>query len=73
MWTGEYDGIVVRSPTGKVLGIFNAEAFQDRKGKPLANFALAADKLDLLAMDLMYVLQLGQNVTSAETGTQQQC
>lgn len=70
VWTGEYDGIVVRSPTGKVLGVFNAEALQDRKGKPLANFAIAGDKLVILAVDRLYVLQLGQNVTSAETGTQ---
>lgn len=70
VWTGEYDGIVVRSPTGKVLGVFNAEALQDRKGTPLANFAIAGDKLVILAVDRVYVLQLGQNVTSARTGTQ---
>ena len=70
VWTGEFDGIVVRSPTGKVLGVFNAEALQDRKGSPLANFAIAGDKLVILAVDRLYVLQLGQNVTSARTGTQ---
>lgn len=70
VWTGEFDGIVVRSPTGKVLGVFNAEALQDRKGSPLANFAIAGDKLVILAVDRVYILQLGQNVTSAKTGTQ---
>ena len=70
VWTGEFDGIVVRSPTGKVLGVFNAEALQDRKGSPLANFAIAGDKLVVLGVDRVYVLQLGQNVTSAKTGTQ---
>ena len=70
VWTGEFDGIVVRSPTGKVLGVFNAEALQDRKGIALANFAIAGDKLVILALDRLYVLQLGQNVTSARTGTQ---
>ena len=70
VWTGEFDGIVVRSPTGKVLGVFNAEALQDRKGASLANFALAGDKLVILAVDRLYVLQLGQNVTSKEARTQ---
>ena len=70
IWTGEYDGIVVRSPTGKVLGVFNAEALQDFSGVPIANFALAGDKLVILAIDRVYVLQLGQNVTSKLTGTQ---
>ena len=70
VWTGEYDGVVVRNPTGKVLGVFNAEALQDRKGIALAKFAIAGDKLVILALDRLYVLHLGQNVTSAKTGTQ---
>ena len=70
VWTGEFDGIVVRSPTGKVLGVFNAEALQDRTSASLGNFALAGDKLVILAVDRLYVLQLGQNVTSALTRTQ---
>ena len=70
VWTGEFDGIVVRSPTGKVLGVFNAEALQDTKGRAIANFALAGDKLVILAGDRVWVLQLGQNVTSAKTETQ---
>lgn len=70
VWTGEWDSIVVRSPTGKVLGVFNAEALQDGKGIALANFAIAGDKLVILAVDRLYVLQLGQNVTSARTGRQ---
>ena len=71
IWTGEYDGITVRSPNGKVLGVFNAEVLGGGgKLPPIANFALAGDKLVILALDRLYVLQLGQNVTSAATGTQ---
>ncbi|MCJ1227567.1 hypothetical protein MMC12_004223 [Toensbergia leucococca] len=71
IWTGEWEGITVRSPIGKVLGVFNAEALEVGKGLPaMANFAIAGDKLVILALNRLYVLQLGQNVTSAATGTQ---
>lgn len=71
IWTGEWEGITVRSPAGKVLGVFNAEALELGRGlPPMANFALAGDKLVVLALDRVYVLQLGQNVTSKRTGTQ---
>lgn len=69
VWTGEYDGIVVRSPTGKVLGVFNAEALQDERGAPLANFAIAGDRLVVLAVDRIWVLRLGQVVTTEERAT----
>ena len=70
IWTGEYDGITVRRPDGKVLGVFNAEALEVGRLPPMANFAIAGDKLVILALDRVYVLQLGQNVTSKATGTQ---
>ena len=64
IWTAEYDGIVVRNPRGKVIGVFNAYKLQDGKTPPMANFVLAGDKLVILAVDRMYVMQLGQNVTN---------
>lgn len=71
IWTGEWEGITVRRPDGKVLGVFNAEALVVGNAlPPIANFALAGDKLVILALDRVYVLQLGQNVTSAAAGTQ---
>ncbi|MDI1493085.1 MAG: hypothetical protein OHK93_004871 [Ramalina farinacea] len=69
IWTGEYEGITVRSPQGKVLGVFNAEALEiGSRLPPIANFAIAGDKLVVLALDRLYVIQLGQNVTSAGRG-----
>ena len=69
IWTGESDGITVRGPQGKVLGVFNAEALEmGSKLPPIANFAIAGDKLVVLALDRLYVIQLGQNVTSPAKG-----
>ena len=71
IWTGEWEGITVRSPSGKVLGVFNAEALEVGKNlPPMANFAIAGDRLVILALNRLYVLHLGQNVTSAAAGTQ---
>ncbi|KUJ23749.1 uncharacterized protein LY89DRAFT_726809 [Mollisia scopiformis] len=71
IWTGEWEGITVRSPSGKVLGVFNREALVTGVGlPPMANFSITGDKLVILALDRVFVLQLGQNVTSAKAGTQ---
>ena len=71
IWTGEWEGITVRNPNGKVLGVFNAEALEVMgRLPPIANFALAGDKLVVLALTRLYVIQLGQNVTSAAVGAQ---
>ena len=64
VWTAEYNGIVVRGPSGKELGVFNSEKLNDQD-IPIANFALAGDKLVVLAYDRIWVVQLGQNVTRA--------
>jgi gluconolactonase len=67
VWTGEGEGIVIRNPAGKVIGIVNAEALlsPDRKPVvPLANFALAGDKLIILALTRLYVVQLAQTITT---------
>lgn len=64
VWTGESSGIVVRSSRGKVLGVFNSNYLLNESEAPVANFALAGDKLIVLAFDRVLVVQLGQNVTT---------
>lgn len=49
--------------------MFNAEALQDERGAPLANFAIAGDRLVVLAVDRIWVLRLGQVVTTEERAT----
>ncbi|KAK4935519.1 hypothetical protein LTR10_023430 [Elasticomyces elasticus] len=72
VWTGEQDGIVVRSPSGKVLGMVNALAIQgaevvDCGQSPLQNFALAGDLLVVLAFDKIYTVQLSSQIVSGMT------
>ncbi|CZT44629.1 related to lactonohydrolase [Rhynchosporium secalis] len=64
VWTGEYEGVTVRSREGKVLGIFNSQYFQKGNAGHLANFALAGDKLVLLSLDRLWMVRLNQTVTS---------
>ena len=66
VWTAEFNGIVVRNAQGKELGVFNAEALVKPFSykNPISNFALAGDKLVILAIDRVYVVQLAQNVTT---------
>jgi hypothetical protein len=58
---------VVRSPGGKVLSLFNAEALLIEGGKGsgqygvgISNFALAGDVLVLLAVQEIWTIQLSQ-------------
>ncbi|KAN0110818.1 calcium-dependent phosphotriesterase [Hyaloscypha variabilis] len=64
VWTGEGEGIVVRDSSGKVLGLFNAETLLvDRgAGGPLANFALAGDRLVIEGNERLWILKLGETV-----------
>ena len=67
-----------RSGKESVLGmltgrfwVFNAESLVVGKGlSPMAKFALAGDKLVGLALGRVFVLQLGEYVTSKGSGTQ---
>ena len=70
IWTDEWGGITVRSLSGKVLGVFNGEALKVGKVLPMANFVIACDKLVMLALDLLYMMHLGQNVSSKAASTQ---
>jgi len=66
IWTGESEGIVVRNPRGKVIGLFNAETILDDQSIPIANFALAGDVLVLLASKRLWTLKLAQNLVSPD-------
>jgi gluconolactonase len=64
VWTAEGEGIVVRSPAGKILGVFNAAAFgvEASDGMQIANFALAGDTLFVAAFDSLYAVKLAEVV-----------
>ena len=64
IWSGEYEGVVVRNSQGKVLGLFNSEAISSNGGTHIANFALAGDTLVLLDMQRLWTLKLAQTVVS---------
>lgn len=62
IWTGEYEGIVVRSSQGKVLGVFNSKASIGDQTQHLANFALAGDTLVILDVQRLWTVKLAQIV-----------
>ncbi|KAF2101133.1 hypothetical protein NA57DRAFT_35982 [Rhizodiscina lignyota] len=74
VWTAEYEGVVVRNgSTGKVLGLFNAadiilenteNPVNVRDVAPLANFALAGDKLVILAFNRIFGVDLAETVVN---------
>lgn len=66
LWTGEYEGIVVRNTAGKVIGLFNKEYILGTQTPEieLANFALAGDKIYILAIDKIVEIDLAQTILS---------
>jgi gluconolactonase len=66
VWTIESEGLVVRDPYGKVIGIFNRSFFLS--GEPedvnMGNFALAGDKVVLLALTKIWIVKLTEVVFS---------
>lgn len=69
VWTAEADGIVVRNASGKVLGMINSlavpgETVVDSDQIPLQNFALAGDKLIVLAYNKIYQVKLSGMIVS---------
>lgn len=69
VWTGEYEGIVVRSPAGKILGVVNSQALgiTENDQTPLANFALAGNVLVIGAVDRLYRVDLAQTVVATDS------
>ncbi|EKD17138.1 uncharacterized protein L3040_005359 [Drepanopeziza brunnea f. sp. 'multigermtubi'] len=66
VWTAEGEGIVVRSPAGKVLGMFNVQFFTPEHAAdlPISNFALAGDELVVLGGNYLWRVKLAQAVVS---------
>lgn len=71
VWSAEYEGIVVRSPGGKVLGVFNSQVLlpsqEEGVGYPIANFALAGDTLVILASTKVWTVKLTEMLVSANS------
>lgn len=71
VWTAEGEGIVVRSCSGRVLGVFNAAAFGIDTNKDasaqIANFALAGDTLFVAAFDSLYAVELADVVATGQS------
>ncbi|BCS28047.1 SMP-30/gluconolactonase/LRE family protein [Aspergillus puulaauensis] len=64
IWTAEYEGIVVRSPAGRVLGVFNKQVMLGTAEPTIeiTNFALAGDTLVVLAVDRVHTVTLTETV-----------
>jgi gluconolactonase len=62
IWTAEYEGVVVRNPQGKVLGLFNSQAYSVNATTHVANFALAGDELIILDVGRMWSVKLAKTV-----------
>jgi gluconolactonase len=62
IWTAEYEGVVVRSARGKVLGLFNSQAFGINATIHVANFASAGDTLLVLDAQRLWSGKLAQTV-----------
>lgn len=58
VWTAEGEGIVVRSDTGKVLGVFNAKVLLEDETQTIANFALTDNRLIILAATQIWSVKL---------------
>ncbi|KAF2090545.1 hypothetical protein K490DRAFT_33272 [Saccharata proteae CBS 121410] len=66
VWTGEGNGIVVRNSKGKTIGVINKEPLLDERflNADIAQVALAGDKLVVLAIDRLWVIQLRKSIIS---------
>ncbi|KAF7189572.1 Gluconolactonase [Pseudocercospora fuligena] len=71
VWTAEGEGIVIRkAKNGKVLGVVNRQYFLADKSEdaiPIANFALAGDKLVIGAVTRLYTVQLAKTIVSKDS------
>ncbi|KAF7928654.1 uncharacterized protein EAE98_005710 [Botrytis deweyae] len=66
VWTGEGEGVMVRSPEGKLLGVFNAQFFTpDPINLAIVQFALAGDILVILGMRQLWTVKLSEVVMAA--------
>jgi len=70
VWTGELSGVVVRNPSGKVIGTMNAEQLLlpalQANGTAIANFALAGDEVVVFAIDQIWRIKLAETIITAD-------
>ena len=65
VWTGESDGIVVRNKHGRTIGLINSLTLLGvDPPAPLVNFALAGNKLVILALNQIWTLELAAEIVS---------
>jgi gluconolactonase len=70
VYTGEGEGVVVRNPAGKTIGVFNSQFFQADKhadALAMANFALAGDTLVFLSTTRLWTVKLAKTVVSQDS------
>ncbi|KAK0370763.1 hypothetical protein CLIM01_11873 [Colletotrichum limetticola] len=66
VWTGEGEGVVVRSSQGKVIGVFNGQFFTtDSVNTAIVQFELAGDVLVVLGQNKLWTVKLAETVYSA--------
>ena len=66
VWTGEGEGIVVRNPSGKVIGVFNNEFFNPERPLelPMANCGIAGDEVVVLGTNYLWRVKLARTVAT---------
>ncbi|KAJ9644175.1 hypothetical protein H2204_001526 [Knufia peltigerae] len=62
VWTAETEGIVCRDANGRVLGLINAKTL-DKTDVPIANFALAGNKIIVLAIDQIWEVTVKEELS----------
>ena len=70
VYTGEWEGVVVRNSAGKTIGVFNSQYFQADKhadALALANFALAGDALVVLSTTRLWTVKLAKTVVASDS------
>ncbi|KAK5079359.1 hypothetical protein LTR64_002218 [Lithohypha guttulata] len=66
VWTAEGEGVVVRAPTGRVLGVFNAYYFtRDPVKTAIVQFELAGDVLVILGQNKIWIVKLQEVVNAS--------
>ncbi|KAJ9657450.1 hypothetical protein H2198_004325 [Neophaeococcomyces mojaviensis] len=65
VWTAEGEGIVVRAPDGRILGLFNAHYFtRDPVKTAIVQFELAGDRVIVLGQNKLWIVKIGEIVNA---------
>jgi gluconolactonase len=64
VWTCEDDGINVRTPGGRLLGVFNYYPFKPTSQPRIGNFALAGNRLVIGAVGYALVYELNETLVT---------